>query len=177
VVWRVGKLLADEPLMVQMLVADGAMDGKYGQAMTIYSDIQQASAKAKDGVLQRLALAIALEHAVPVSQTNPGTDTEAPATVDPVKRYLHFEKAFLAGELDPAFKNLSVWDFRFVVDGDEPDAILAWGRAGRDPGLGARDAAQLSPRPRYHARLQVALRGGGQDRDPVRFAVQQVRQA
>ncbi len=124
----VGKLLADEPLMVQMLVADGAMDGKYGQAMTIYSDIQQASAKAKDGVLQRLALAVALEHAVPVRQTNPGTDTEAPATVDPVKRYLHYEKAFLAGELDPAFKNLSVWDYRFVVDGSEPDAILAWGR-------------------------------------------------
>jgi len=125
----VAKLLADETLMLQMLVADGANGGNYGQAMTIYTDIQQASAKAGEGVLQRLALAVALEHAVPVRQTNPSAvkDT-APATVDPVQRYLHFEKAFLAGELDPAFKTLSVWDYRFVVDGDEPDAILAWGR-------------------------------------------------
>ncbi|HAS81740.1 MAG TPA: hypothetical protein DCS43_03460 [Verrucomicrobia bacterium] len=124
----VAKLLEDEALMVQMLVADGANGGNYGQAMMIYTDIQQASAKAKDGVLQRLALAVALEHAVPVTQTNPSADTEAPATVDPVKRYLHYETAFLAGELDPGFKGLSVWDYRFVVDGDEPDAILAWGR-------------------------------------------------
>ena len=55
-------------------------------------------------------------------------DTDAPAIVDPVKRYLHYEKALPAGELDPAFKDLSVWDYRMVVDGEEPDEILAWGR-------------------------------------------------
>jgi len=45
-----------------------------------------------------------------------------------VKRYLHYEKAFLDGELDPGFKDLSVWDYRWVANGDEPDEILAWGR-------------------------------------------------
>jgi len=124
----VERLLADPALMKQMLVADGAKDGKYGQAMKIYTDIQKASRKAKDGVLQRLALAVSLEHAVPVKQRNPKSQADAPATVDPVKRYLHYEKAYLGGELDPGFKGLSVWDYRMVVYGDEPDATLAWGR-------------------------------------------------
>jgi formylglycine-generating enzyme required for sulfatase activity len=124
----VEKLLADTELMKQMLVADGAMDNKYGQAMEIYSAIQKASTKAKEGVLQRMALAVALEHAVPVKQNNPAALTNAPAIVDPIKRYLAYEKAFVNGELDPAFKDLTAWDIRFVVYGDEPDEIQAWGR-------------------------------------------------
>ena len=122
------KLLVDSDLMKRMVVADGAKDGKYGQAMKIYTDIQKASTKASGGVLQRLALGISLEHATPVKQRNPKSRTDAPATVDPVNRYLHFEKAFLDGGLDPGFKGLSVWDYRMVVDGAEPDEILAWGR-------------------------------------------------
>jgi len=122
------QLLADGDLMKQMVVADGAKAGKYGQAMKIYADIQKASTKAKDGVLQQLALAVSLEHAVPVKQRNPKSQPNAPATVDSVKRYLHYEKAYLGGELDPAFKGLSVWDYRMVVYGYEPDETLAWGR-------------------------------------------------
>lgn len=124
----VEQMLAEDDLLVQMVVADGAKDGKYGQAMKIYTDIQKASAKARTGTLQRLALAVALEHAVPVKQRNAKAKTNAPATVDPVHRYLHFEKAFLNGELDPGFKDLSVWDCRMVVNGEEPDEILTWGR-------------------------------------------------
>jgi len=124
----VEKLLADADLMKQMVIADGASGGKYGQAMKIYTDIRKASAKAKNGVLQRLALAISLEHAVPIAQSNPQAQTGAPATVDPVKRYLHYEKAYLDGELDPAFKDLAVWEYRNAVNGDEPDWTLAWGR-------------------------------------------------
>ena len=124
----VEKLLADTELMKQMVMADGARGGKYGQAMRIYTDIRKASAKSAEGNLQRLALGTALELAVPVPQRNPDAQTDGPATVDPVKRYLHYEKAFLAGELDPCFKDLTVWDYRNAVNGDEPDAILAWGR-------------------------------------------------
>ncbi len=130
-------LLADAALMKQMAVADGANarrekrslgPAQYGPAMKIYTDIQKASTKAGTGALQRLALAVSLEHAVPVAQRNPESRTDAPATVDPVKRYLHYEKACLGGELDAGFKGLSVWDYRFVVNGNEPDEILAWGR-------------------------------------------------
>lgn len=124
----VKKLLADSGLMKQMLIGGGARDGKYGQAMQIYTEIQKASKKAKDGVLQKLALGISLELAVPVQLRNAKAETEAPSTVDPVKRYLHYEKAFLDGELDPGFKDLSVWDHRMVVNGNEPDKTLAWGR-------------------------------------------------
>jgi hypothetical protein len=121
-------MLADKDLLIQMAVADGAVDGKYGRAMEIYRDIRKASAKASEGSLQRLALAVAMEHAVPIGQRNAVGDANAPATVDPLQRYLHFEKAFLAGELDPAFKNFSVWEYRMVIDGEEPDEILTWGR-------------------------------------------------
>jgi formylglycine-generating enzyme required for sulfatase activity len=96
--------------------------------MKIYTDIQQASKKAKDSILQRLALAIALEHAVPIGQANPTARTDAPETIDPGGRYLHYEKAYLDGELDPAFDRLSAWELRMVVNGDEPDETLAWGR-------------------------------------------------
>jgi len=121
-------MLSADELLVRMAVADGAKGGKYGQAMQIYQNISKASDKVTEGPLGRLALAISLEHAVPVKQRNAVANTEAPTTVDPVKRYLHFEKAFLDGELDPAFKNLSTWDYRMVVDGEEPDEILTWGR-------------------------------------------------
>lgn len=136
----IDRLLDDEQLMIQMAMADGAKrkrlpgrqtrygPAEYGAAMTIYNNIQQASPKARDGVLQRLAVAVSLEHAVPISQRNAANDTDAPKHVDPVNRYLHFEKAYLAGELDPGFPSLSVWDYRWVVDGEEPDEILSWGR-------------------------------------------------
>ncbi len=124
----VERMLADDDLLVQMVVADGAKDGKYGQAMKIYHAIQKASPKARKGTLQRLALAVSLEHAVPIKQRNAKTKTDAPATVSPVNRYLHFEKAFLKNELDPSFKDLSVWGYRMVVNGEEPDEILTWGR-------------------------------------------------
>jgi len=124
----VEQLLTDDALMKRMVLADGAVGGNYGRAMEIYTAIQKISPKSKEGVLQRLALATALEHAEPVKQDNPAEQKEAPATVDPIKRYLAYEKAYLGGELDPAFKDLTAWDLRFVVNGDEPDEIAAWGR-------------------------------------------------
>ena len=133
----VDRLLADADLMKQMLVADGANaermrrgrgPAQYGPAMKIHADIQRASNRAATGVLQRLALAISLEHAVPVAQSNPVARADAPETVDPLNRYLHYERAYLDGELDPAFECLSTWELRMVVNGDEPDDALAWGR-------------------------------------------------
>ena len=124
----VDKLLADPALMKQMLEAGGAKFGKYGRAMEIYTAIQQASPKAREGNLQCLALAVSLEHAMPIAQSNPQDQTNLPTTVDPVKRYLHYEKAYLDGELDPAFKYFTTWEYRMVVNCDASDQILAWGR-------------------------------------------------
>jgi len=124
----VEKLLADTALMKQMLEADGAGGGKYGPAMQIFTDIRKASPRAKDGILHRLALGTALQHAVPVAQRNAVAKKDAPTVVDPVKRYLHYEKAYLDGELDPAFKEMSAWECRLIVDSNAPDHVLAWGR-------------------------------------------------
>jgi len=122
------RLLGAEDLLVQMLVADGARDGRYDRAIQIYQNIWNASEMAGEGALQRLALAISLEHAVPVAQRNAVADVDAPTSVDPVRRYLHYEKALMNGELDPAFADLTTWDYRMVVNGEEPDEILEWGR-------------------------------------------------
>ncbi len=124
----VEQLLGDDTLMKQMLIAGGANAGKYDRAMEIYMAIQKASPKAGDGLFQRLALGVCLEHAVPVKQSNPQTVANAPEIVDPVKRYLHYENAYLNGELDSAFTDFSAWEYRMVVDCDAPDEMLAWGR-------------------------------------------------
>jgi len=124
----VASLLANEALMKEMLIAGGARFGKYGRAIEIYAAIQKASPKAKEGVFQRLALATSLEHAQPINQTNLADQPDAPVHVDPVKRYLNYERAFLAGDLDPAFKNFSTWEYRHVVNCDAPEEIVTWGR-------------------------------------------------
>ncbi|QTN31687.1 hypothetical protein HZ994_04895 [Akkermansiaceae bacterium] len=124
----IDELFANDSLIVEMLVAGGAKFGEYGRAMEIFSQINKASSKAADGNLRRLALATALEHARPINANNPKEATDAPATIDPVNRYLHYEKAFLAGELDPAFKEFTTWEYRHAINCDSPDEILAWGR-------------------------------------------------
>jgi len=121
-------LLEDGELLVQIAVADGAADGNYGRALELYHDLQQRSPRAREGHFQRLALAVALEHAVPIAQRSAVGAADAPQFVDPVQRYLHFERASERGELDPAFPTLTTWDYRMVVNGEEPDAILSWGR-------------------------------------------------
>ena len=122
------KLFSDKALLTQIALADGAKNNKTGKAMKIYNEIQNKSSKIKDGILQRLALAVALEHAVPIAQKNAIAKSDAPEFVDPIERYLYYEKAYLDGELDSAFEGLSVWDLRMVVCGEEPNEILTWGR-------------------------------------------------
>lgn len=124
----VEQLLANEALMLEMMEAGGARSGEFGEAMKIFSVIQKVSPQAKEGVLRRLALATSLEHANPIQQTNSPNDADQSEYVHPVKRYLHYAKAYLNGELDPAFKLLTAWEMRYVVNSEVPDEILSWGR-------------------------------------------------
>ena len=123
------KLLGDQALQREMLAAGGAKFGQWGRAIEILEAIRSASPRASEGVLRRLALAVALEHAQPIAQNNAADQVGAPAVVDPVARYRHYEKAFLEGELDSTFAQLDVWEMRMAVNSDAPDEILAWGRA------------------------------------------------
>jgi hypothetical protein len=146
------KLLEDTHLLQQILLADGPNNNNYGRCIEILNEIRQIQhdeeqAEEHDtkhhrpaAVLGRLAIAIALEHATPVPQSNPKNDSDADAdgvddnnnnntfVVDPIARYLNYMNAYLEGELDPCFGDLTVWELRFVVDGDEPDTTAAWGR-------------------------------------------------
>jgi len=137
----ISDLLADDHLLILMAENDGPRGGRYGAAMEIYNSIRLISSRvesSKDAreqeggpsIFYRLALAVSLEHAVPYPQSNPDTCTDKPKFIDPIMRYLHYENAHLAGELDPAFDTLSTWELRFVVDGEHgtPDEAFSWGR-------------------------------------------------
>jgi len=123
-------LLDNKELMLQMLLADGPSNGKYGEAMKLYSDIQKACPKAKEGFFQRLALATSISHASPIQKRISSTAEKSgdPSYIDPMQRYLNYEKWYLAGELQPSFKDLSVWNLAYAVNSADPDEALAWVR-------------------------------------------------
>jgi hypothetical protein len=134
-VWR---LLNDTTMMRDMLVAGGPADNAYGPAVAIYAAINASSAELarrappsagapwdsrdQTTVLQRLALGTALAHAVPIGiqfQTNG-------STVDPLARFLQYERACLAGDLDPAFEVLTAFELALVADSDAFEEDLVW---------------------------------------------------
>jgi hypothetical protein len=151
------KLFADEPLMRQILEAGGANGGEYGEAMQVYEAILKASERAREvgSIFQRLALGTSIH--MPWLQTETKAvklDAAAEAgaevssvplidkkkggvygivfntqtTVAQVPRYLHYEKAFLDGELDPDFKDMNTWECRFITDSEYSNEDLAWTR-------------------------------------------------
>lgn len=123
----VEQLLANEELMQRMLTAGGAKEGKFGEAMNIYTDIKKASKLAgKPGILNDLALGISLEMTVPYKQGYGTFFSRGLKPVDPVQRYLHYEKAYLAGELDPVFEDMSVWECRWIASDPASNEELAW---------------------------------------------------
>jgi hypothetical protein len=151
------KLFADEPLMRQILEAGGANGGEYGEAMQVYTAILKASERAREtsSIFQRLALGTSIHMPWLRTETKIGkldADAEAGAespTLPPqdnkkggvygivyrtetgvaqVPRYLHYEKAFLDGELDPAFKDMNTWECRFITDSEYSNEDLAWTR-------------------------------------------------
>jgi hypothetical protein len=127
-------LLADDALMKEILEAGGANGGEYGEAMQVYSAILKASERAREkgSIFQRLALGTSLQ-----MPWLPGKDKggvhgivhTAPTNIDQVQRYLHYEKAYLDGELDPAFKDMNTWECRFITIDGHSNEDHAWVRA------------------------------------------------
>jgi hypothetical protein len=48
--------------------------------------------------------------------------------IEQVARYLHYEKAHLDGELDPAFKDMNTWECRFITNSEYSNDDLTWAR-------------------------------------------------
>jgi len=120
----IDEMLDDTRLMKQILVAGGPVNGDYGGAMEIYNRILRSSSNAlqEGSIFSRLALGTSLEHANPIKIF----DTQR--IIDPVDRYLHYERAYLDGELDPAFENMTAWECRWITNSDASDEEAAWGR-------------------------------------------------
>ena len=127
------QLFADEALMRQILNAGGANGGEYGEAMQVYTAILAKSERAREvgSIFQRLALGTAIHMPWLLDKEKGGVHNivyRTQTTVDQVDRYLHYEKAYLAGELDPAFKDMNTWECRFITDDPYSDEDLAWTR-------------------------------------------------
>jgi hypothetical protein len=111
-------LLHSADLQRRMLLGGGALGQNYGRAMQLYEQIvesQQAQTEPVDAVLERLALAVALELCVPLEMFG-----NKKILIDPVLRYMHYEQAYLSGELDAAFSQFTVWELRNVINSDAP---------------------------------------------------------
>lgn len=127
-------LLADEALMKQVLLAGGANGGEYGEAMQVYHLILEASEKARERgtILHNLALGTALQQ--PWLDLEDKGSVNAPVFTDhtnpdgQVERYLHYEKAYLNNELDPAFKDFTAWECKYITNDPYTNEELAWGR-------------------------------------------------
>ena len=127
------QLFADQSLMKQMLIAGGANGGEYGEAMQVYTAILAKSERAREvgSIFQRLALGTAIHMPWLLGKEKGGVHNivyRTQTTVDQVERYLHYEKAFLDGELDPAFKDMNTWECRFITDDPYSNEDLAWTR-------------------------------------------------
>ncbi len=128
------KLFADEAQMKQILMSGGANGGEYGEAMHVYTAILKASEKAgKPGILQRLALGTALQQPwLDIENKGSVNGIVFPDNKNPdgqVARYLHYEKAYLDGELDPQFKDFNAWECRFITNDPYTNEELTWARA------------------------------------------------
>ncbi len=127
------QLFADEALMRQALEAGGANGGEYGEMMEVYTAILAKSEKARERgtILQRLALGTAIQMPWLNGRDKGGVygiiDRDNTCD-DQVGRYLHYEKAFLDGELDPAFKDMNTWECRFITNSEYSNEDLAWFR-------------------------------------------------
>lgn len=117
------KLLSKPALMRQMQMADGARDGNYGRTMQIYTAIEHASPRAQRGILQRMALAIAL-----FQKPSLAVMSVKPRQFHPVLRFLNYQKAYLNGELAPAFPTFSTWECRFIANDPFDNHEIDWFR-------------------------------------------------
>jgi len=126
-------LLANQPLMKQILEAGGANGGSYGQAMQIYAAIQKASERSREvgSIFQRLALGTSLHTPWKLGSEKTGVYGVVHVSElksDQVERYMYYEKSFLEGELDPAFKDMTTWECRFITDSPYSNEELSWCR-------------------------------------------------
>lgn len=118
-------------IYTQIVKASHMLD--YETVMTSYNNASAAAAagtpwddRSPVNILKRLALGTALFFAVPQSHRYGSAHPEREQLVDPVARYMHFEKHYLAGDVDPAFPVLTAFELFHAVDSDAYNDDMEW---------------------------------------------------
>lgn len=119
----VDDFLSNSDWMKLMLSNGGASNGNYGRAIQIHSDLLEQIHDNSTELRRKLALAVALEHATPISFR-----FQRDQCIDPSARFNHYISAYDKGELDSKFETFTVWELRLVVDCDASEEEMQWGR-------------------------------------------------
>ncbi len=128
------KLFADTALMKRMVYSGGANGGEYGEAMQVYTAILEKSERAREvgSIFYNLALGTALQMPWLKGKESGGifgvVHADGRIADSQVERYLQYEKAYLDGELDPAFKDFNIWECRFITNDPYTNEELVWTR-------------------------------------------------
>ncbi|KAL3925027.1 MAG: hypothetical protein SGARI_005924 [Bacillariaceae sp.] len=111
-------------------MAGGPVNGLFGPALVLWHKLKASMAQRGEHeassraiLLDRLALAVALEHASPIAIFKTSDQY-----VDPIDRFWHFADAHQDGALDEIFETLTVWQLRMVVDCNATHEDMTWGR-------------------------------------------------
>ncbi|MBJ7285932.1 MAG: hypothetical protein JHD00_12620 [Akkermansiaceae bacterium] len=93
-------------------------------ALGIWQKILLADPEAKDGIYQKMAIAIAI---LPPGSINIGAGGAA-TPADPLVRYNYYKTAHKNQELFPSFDRLTVWEYSKILCSGATDADLTWAR-------------------------------------------------
>jgi len=93
-------------------------------ALGIWQKILLADPEAKDGIYQKMAIAISI---LPPGSINIGAGAAA-TPADPLVRYNYYKTAHKNQELFPSFDHLTVWEYSKILCSGATDADLTWAR-------------------------------------------------
>ena len=134
---QVQQMVQNTMFIKEIILSGEPKHGNYLKAFEIYNTIvnqhiiMQASKSrnsnwvhvmTNNDIFHRLALAVALEFAHPIHIFD--TKTE----INPISRFLHYQQAYLHGDLDPYFPTLDTWELRMIVNNDASDDEINWCR-------------------------------------------------
>ena len=126
-------LLKDKVALELFVTSGDPAGGSWSSALAVLSKIIEQEKQAKDGLSLRIALATALSFAQPVAAMADGK------SIDPIARHAAFVQWDKAGVLFATFRDLSVWELRYVVGSWSTDSELEWARANIKTELRMRD--------------------------------------
>jgi hypothetical protein len=120
-----GRWLIGDRETLEEFATTGAPPSDMASAISILFRIWSEDQTMESGVLRRLAVAVAIEHATPILPWSEWGD-ESAKRIDPVARFAFYRDHWKGGTLFPCFETLKTWELRRVVDLPLYDEDIAW---------------------------------------------------